>query len=341
MQASAAMATFTADPELAWAQVVSMLRSEDVWTRASGSYLAAKLPHPDSEVLLLETLLKEEDPALVLRSLSWFGKCGTAACVANLELLSRLGDPRYRATAQASLKKVKKRIASASPAQRGPATPDLESSLNSHDTLHGARSRKEIAALVAAAKASAADAQTLESTAPEMGASTLEDLAEKANAPAPESESPSANPKEKSPTPSKAFAGIGVALLVLVGAWGGGRFWKESPPEPPPTPSVPAVIAPPITVLHEKNGRIDMNRQPRAGKEGRWVGKVIKYAERSLVLSTESGFDLPLEFQKKLALEAWKGKQVLVSGKVFKKGRQSISLMPGATVQAYTPDPEE
>jgi HEAT repeat protein len=399
MRASAVMATFTAEPELAWEQVLEMLRSEHVWMRTSGSYLAAKLDHEDSEQALLEALLKEDDPAIVIRTLKWFGRCGTDESVDTLELLAKLGDPRYRAHAQASLEQVRERLAKdAKPHRERPAA-IIESGFNLQDTLQGARSAEEVRALAEAARAAAAEAKAaaaaaaaeegedsdtelegdvegeaegeeLEEPVSEDGVLSSSSLLQamvddelEGQVPEPVSSEELVSEDVDSSRPartstatvamavpsrdggfdSQRMAKAGAALIVVVS---GALLlhiaysWTSAPPPPstPPKPTTrPKSAATQVKVV---DGKVSINSLPRAGQVGTFEGLVASTSKTQVVLDLDAGARITFHLQESLENLPARGTPVRLVGRVFRKRRGGVTLMPGASLVKTTPEEE-
>lgn len=386
MRASAVMATFTAEPDVAWEQVLEMLRSEHVWMRTSGSYLAAKLDHEDSERALLEALLKEDDPAIVIRTLKWFGRCGTEESVDTLELLARLGDPRYRAHSQASLELVRERLAKdAKPHRERPAA-IIESGFNLADTLQGARSAEEVKALAEAARAAAAEARA---EAGGLDPDSMDDLVEEPSedgvlksssllqamvddeigddeiesseaAEGTREGDQEASEEVDSSRPSRSAA-VGMAVPSTGGGWDPQRLAKAgaavvvvaagalvlhagyswsaaTPPPPPPTRAATRAATTKATPVKVVDGKVSMNSLPPAGRMGSFEGLVAKATNTRVVLDLDAGARVTFHLQESLDTVPKRGTPVRLKGRVFRKRRTGVTLMPGASLLPVPPD---
>jgi hypothetical protein len=372
MRASAVMATFTEDPDLAWSRVLDMLASDHVWMRTSGSYLAAKLAHDDSERALLEALVKEDDPALVLRTLAWFGRSGTAACVETLELIARLGEERYRPSAQRSLVAVRERIRTHTSPERPLPPQVLESGFNltnaipviSEDSLGNpiVRTTDEQDAIEAASLANSpvtpfgagqpqpeeGDGEAETSSISRSTDTFLKSMVdEELDGPIP----PPAPPRSTSLNVAAPVAAQGdrleslartgsLVLLLLIGLVGAHALVSasgrtERRPDPAPEPATRGPVGE-LTAVRVLDGRLDLNSQPRAGTEGRWVGVVSEARERRLVLLTDAGVHIPFWLQEAVELPP-KGNRVILAGKVYRKAREGITLAPGARLVPDAP----
>jgi hypothetical protein len=340
LRTSAIMATYTSEPELAWTQVLAMLEAEDIWMRTSGSFLAAKLNHDDSERALLEALVREQDPSLVLRTLDWFGRSGTEACLERLELIAHLGEQQYREAALKSLEQVKERVQTHAPPDRTVSPAVLESGFH----LTGV-----IPSLTPA----------LMPTEDSLDSPSSEDLLrnlvrQELIRPQLEGDNGYESPPggtEKSDgastdSPNKARGLSRLATLAIVtGALSLGVFLGfrgTQPPAPgapgptatapraPPPPSAP----PPIptsrpTEVRLVGGRLDLNRQPSAGKRGLWKGRLVQLSGRQLDLEVGDGIPMRFLLQEDLEAPGPKGTEVLVSGIVARKARAGITLTSG------------
>lgn len=369
MRASAVMATFTDDPDLAWAQVLDMLDSQQVWMRTSGSYLAAKLAHDDSERALLEALTQEDDPALVLRTLTWFGRSGTASCVDTLELIARLGEERYRPAAQRSLELVRERLRTHTNPERPLPPQVLESGFNltnaipvmaedadGHPTVRTTDEQEAVAArplsnspVAPFATGPEAEPEAAPEDVGSISHSTdtfLKSMVDE------ELEGPIPEPPPSSPPPTRStsmavavpragggdhlesLAKLGsLVLLLFIGLVGihalSGGMDRG---ERGPETSAEAPQKSPVGELSPvrvQDGKLDLNSQPRAGTEGRWNGVVSEARDRRLVLLTDAGVHVPFALQESLDLPP-EGQRIFLVGKVYRKARAGITLTPGA-----------
>lgn len=392
MRASAVMATFTVAPDLAWKQVLEMLTSEHVWMRTSGSYLAAKLNHEDSEQALLEALLKEDDPAIVIRTLKWLGRCGTEDSVDTLELLARLGDPRYRAHAQASLEQVRERLAKDTKPRRERPAAIIESGFNLQDTLQGARSAEEVKALAEAARAAAAEARAeaaaaeAEGNDPEPDDELEEAISQdgvlrssrllqamvddelEGQVPEPpeaddgdEEVSQEVEPSRPARTSTgtvamsvplggggwdpqrlaKAGAALVVLAVVSLVSHAGYTWSSRPPPSAAPVPTSPGTRqASRATKVKVVDNRVDLNSLPGAGKLGTFLGLVAEATSTRVVLDLDEGVRVTFLLQESLENLPDRGTPVRLVGRVFRKRRSGITLMPGASLVAMRPEEE-
>lgn len=402
MRASAVMATYTSDSDLAWRHVLEMLESEKVWMRTSGSYLAAKLSHDDSERALLEALTKEDDPALVLRTLTWFGRQGSVACVDTLELIARLGEERYRPAAAKSLHEVRERIRTqASPERPLPpqvlesgfhltnAIPVITQDAEGNPTVKSTGAQPLVGPISVPPPAADSppkkmdsedlhlpgqsspprlqegqeesldseedswESETMESVDVSVSRSTDTFLKAMVDE---ELEGPIPNPVPGSPElPRGASLALAIPsashgdrlesvakfgsllLLALIAVMGAHAAYTGAtrPDRPPPDPApLKPKVSPvgPLTQVKVRDGRLDLNAQPRAGTVGRWNGVVASYQERRLVLLTDAGVKIPFVLQEKVELPP-KGGRIYLVGKVYRKARGGITLGPGVRIE--------
>jgi hypothetical protein len=337
LRTSAIMATFAADPERAWSQVLNMLSAKEVWMRASGSFLAAKLNHPDSERALLEVLTKEEDPDLVRQTLSWFGRCGTEACLESLELISRLGEQNFRAAAQASLEQVRTRLGSASPEPNVVPPNLLESGFH----------------LTAAIPVIAPSVSAVEED--EFSSASSEDLLRNlVNQELDQPVRPEKPLQSSASTAPPTLVGMERwEALARKGSWlmlgaivSMGSFLWFSPRIPSPSPSPPPKPLPNSQVgqtqssiqgVQLQDGKIDLNQLPRAGQLGTWSGKILKSDPRKLLLEVLPGISLRFYLQQDLRPPPPPGSHIHLKGKVYRKSRSGITLTVGAELTPAPP----
>lgn len=370
MRTSAIMATFTSDPDLAWSHVRTMLESEEIWMRTSGSFLAAKLDHPDSERALLDALTKEEDPTLVLRTLDWFGRSGTEACLERLELIAHLGEAQFREAATQSLEQVRARVQTDAPPDRPVSPAVLESGFH----LTGVIPRQSPHLPPVSPSSDGLEAPSSEDI--------LRDLANQQLIPPELPEEASSAPADRGSRLSSMFMVPAAAFLALGILFGTGLLplprgvsqalgaalssLRQAPPpslpvagdpdlpsdpedpEDPdlgeePTPAPRRILPVPSAPLEVdlRDGRVDLNRQPAAGKMGHWVGTLQKPSGQRLVLETAEGIHLRFLFQEPLEEVPGEGVRVRLVGQVFRKAREGITLAPEARLETLPEDETE
>lgn len=346
MRTSAIMAAFRSEPEAAWAQIADMIRSPKVWLRTSGSYLAAKLSHPKSEEVLLESLVQEDDPGLVQRTLRWLGKSGSRAAIPTLELLANLGDPRYRGIARQSLDELEARLE----AQVGQAIslvfPEAEDRPISLTESLVAPVGTDFFTPVKEDVVETFTARTMLGVNSEIH--TPEELPH--SSPTPESptepEAPERvswthrlglDPKDpdrhlkvvKNTAGGLGFLIFGLLIHILV-------FRKEPVQEKPKMKSQietrSQARSQPVRVQPELvDGRLDLNSLPGAGRTGVFFGTLRTVLPDRIEIATPEGVVLRLLLSEPLSSPPPSGEPLTLTAKIRKKSRQGIELAPGAT----------